>query len=531
MPSSPREGGLLDGMTAATSPSKPGAALLLARRSVRWLRSGLLGWWWWSTKAVVGSATSNGSLLPASSSAASSAGAAPSGNPSGRLRTLTGSAASPPSSSTGTTTRCGPTCRCPTAARRCLRNAFGWNGEYHLSTFYGFRLFFSGGHMAVATFFVISGYVLAAKPLALIQAGEQLRVADYLASALFRRWFRLFLPLIITTFAYMTTWHLFGYWNPACEPEATYGAEVWKWYVEFKNFSFVFKEGHPWMGYNAHLWSIPLEMRGSVIVYTAVLALSRATTRARLLCELGLAVYFLYIVDGYYGALFAMGMLQCDLDMLARNPAADYFPDLLRWLGQHKTALCYYLLLASMFLAGVPSHSPDLEKLRASPGWYWMSFLKPQAVYDPKWFYLLFAANFLVAATPPHRLAQALLRDALLPVPRPHLLLPLPRARAHPLHPRRPPLLRRRLVPAVAQGPRAPLGLDGFSSPCRGRGPSAWSCPSSFPHIILLPLTIWVAEIVTRTVDEPSVRFANWLYQKALGGPVAQKSEDVTRLA
>ena len=34
------------------------------------------------------------------------------------------------------------------------------------------------------------------------------------------------------------------------------------------------------------------------------------------------------------------------------------------------------------------------------------------------------------------------------------------------------------------------------------------------PNLILLPLTLWMAEIVTRLVDEPSVKFAQWFYSK-----------------
>ena len=40
--------------------------------------------------------------------------------------------------------------------------------------------------MAVACFFIISGYVLALKPLSLIHAGEHLKLLDNLASAFFR---------------------------------------------------------------------------------------------------------------------------------------------------------------------------------------------------------------------------------------------------------------------------------------------------------------------------------------------------------
>jgi peptidoglycan/LPS O-acetylase OafA/YrhL len=101
--------------------------------------------------------------------------------------------------------------------------------------FPGIRILFSGGHLAVAIFFVISGYVLSAGPLRSIHAKDTIKTADRIGSALFRRWLRLFIPVLATTFIWMTTWHLFGIRssNPiAAPPEKTYAAEIWKWYCD-----------------------------------------------------------------------------------------------------------------------------------------------------------------------------------------------------------------------------------------------------------------------------------------------------------
>jgi peptidoglycan/LPS O-acetylase OafA/YrhL len=109
--------------------------------------------------------------------------------------------------------------------------------------------------------FPVSGYVLSAKPLRLIYAGEFEKLGDNLASSLFRRWLRLYIPLIIVTFLYMTSWHAFGIWTIAPDHQSNYRDELWRWYMEFKNFSFVFKSGpHTWFSYGFHLWSIPVEV-------------------------------------------------------------------------------------------------------------------------------------------------------------------------------------------------------------------------------------------------------------------------------
>jgi peptidoglycan/LPS O-acetylase OafA/YrhL len=107
---------------------------------------------------------------------------------------------------------------------------------------------------------------------------------------------------------YMTSWHLFGIWTVSPEHKPTYREELWNWYKEFKSFSFVFRTGgEGWFTYNFPTWSIPVEFKGSVAVYTALMAFSRCTKNARLLGQLVLIVYFMYIADGWYAAMFIAG--------------------------------------------------------------------------------------------------------------------------------------------------------------------------------------------------------------------------------
>ncbi|KAK3687698.1 acyltransferase family-domain-containing protein [Podospora appendiculata] len=413
-----------------------------------------------------------------------------------------------------------------------FESSWGWGGHFRFATLPFIRQFFTGGHLAVAIFYVISGYVLSAKPLALIQAGDHVKLGDSLASSFFRRWFRLYLPLFGTTLLYVTSWHVFGYWNGACEAKATLGEELWNWYVELKNLSFLFNQGAIWPSFNTHLWSIPLEMRGSVVIFIACLALSRATTRARLLCQLALIYYFIYIVDAYYCALFIAGMLQCDLDLLAaaRGTRADngggYFPRFLRRLEPYKTFIFYHLFVIGLWLSGVPAWSSKVEDLRENPGWRWLSYLKPQAVLDFKWFFLFFAANMLVSSIPripwlkrffESRFCQFLGRVsyALYLVHGPILAS-----------------LGDRIYHAVGfirqvgdyQKELAPW-LNIF--PLSKAGPMGLEIAILVPQIILLPFTLWVADVVTRTMDEPAVRFAAWIYRRVLGAaPPKQEQEE-----
>ncbi|EXJ91013.1 hypothetical protein A1O1_04120 [Capronia coronata CBS 617.96] len=395
-------------------------------------------------------------------------------------------------------------------ADRILENAYGYDNQYYFACLPVVRMFFSGGHFAVTVFFVLSGYVLSCKPLTMIHAGEYMRLGDNLASALFRRWLRLHIPVICTTFCYMTSWHVFGYTADPL-PYSTYLEDLWNWYVEFKNFSFIFTTGgKPWFSYNFHVWSIPIEFKGSILIYTALLALSRCTRNARLWCELGLILYFMYIVDGWFCSVFMSGMLLGDLDLLA---ASDNLPHLFSNLARFKSFIFYTLFVVGLYLGGVPSFSADINYLRESPGWGLLSLLKPQAVYDYKWFYLFWAATFVVASIQhiprlkgffETRFNQYLGRIsfAFYLVHGPILCS-----------------LGDRIYAAAgwikeSQITTIPGWID--LVPLPKIGPFGLELSFLLPQLILLPVTLWVAEVATSLIDEPSVLFSQWLYLKTL---------------
>jgi peptidoglycan/LPS O-acetylase OafA/YrhL len=389
-----------------------------------------------------------------------------------------------------------------------LESSFGYDGLHYFAAFPGIRNFFHGGHFAVATFFVISGYVLSAKPLSLIHAGEQAKLADNVGSALFRRWLRLYIPLICTTFIYMTIVHAFGIWIDSRPAKANYLVAVWDWYCEVKNFSFIFHNGKVgWLSYNFHLWSIPVEFKGSIVIYTSLLAFSRCPRNARLWCEAALVFYFMYIVDGWYCAYFTVGMLLNDLEQLA---AKDELPEFFDRFRPHKKTIFYTFFALSMFLGGCPAHKAEVEELRKNPGWYLLSFLKPQAVFDAKWFFLFWAAVFLVSSIPHipwlKRFFESSFCQYLGRISFSLYLVHGPVLWT----------LGDRLYAAVGwpKDGRLTYLPHWFNTfPLPKSGPLGLEPAFLVPHLILLPVTFYLAEVVTRAFDEPSVRFPQWLYK------------------
>ncbi|KAN0090458.1 Acyltransferase 3 [Hyaloscypha variabilis] len=398
-------------------------------------------------------------------------------------------------------------------AADAMETSWGYQGQYYFAQLPGIRLFFTGGHIAVSCFFIISGHVLSAKPLALIHAREYLKLEDNLSGAMFRRWPRLFLPALFTTLIYATSWHIVAFSSAFPEHQATFAEEMVEWYNQFKSFSWVFKTDEKlWLRYNFHLWSIAVEMRGSVIIFTSLLAFSRCRKNARLLCEVGLIFYFLYIVDGMLYAMFCGGMLLCDLDNLARH---GELPAFFYSLEPYKKPIFWTLFFSGIYLGGVPSidFHISISLLEESPGWMWLAKLKPTSVSesDYKWFYLFWAAIFTVSSISRLPVLKAFFETRF------NQYLGRISFSLYLIHG---PILWTigdRLY--LAAGWAREINIEGVEDwigifPISKAGPLGLEIAFWVPHLIILPLTLWLAEVCTRVFDRPSIKFARWSYSK-----------------
>ncbi|KAH6964837.1 acyltransferase 3 [Fusarium venenatum] len=164
------------------------------------------------------------------------------------------------------------------------------------------RLIYAGP--TVPIFFIVSGFVLAYKPLKLIRNKEHNSLGLYTMSPVLRRPFRLFLPPLASTLVvvfavsaglYAAPYQDMSGWVPR-HPErlGSLWAQIWDW-MRFVTVDLT----HPWSWrsplseYDSHLWTIPIQFRASLIVYLTLLGLARARPLVRGTTLVVLCVYSL----------------------------------------------------------------------------------------------------------------------------------------------------------------------------------------------------------------------------------------------
>lgn len=255
----------------------------------------------------------------------------------------------------------------------CQEHNRGWG--YDDKSHYLFQLPFvhyfwvPGG--LVATFFVISGYVLSHKPLRLIYAGAKKEAvtgdadANFLVtmrSAIFRRGIRLYVPCILATFICfcMLRAGVFDYphrvfndgWTKGSEDTpfkfSTFSEQFFDWAKSMWEMTYLFKGGGSAPGYDPHLFTIPIEFQGSMLLFFVTVGVSKCRTGMRMASIAALIVYC-----GWFGQneilLFFLGMLICDVDLWLRETSTEGSDKIkrMRWFW----IACF---VPGLYLAGMP---------------------------------------------------------------------------------------------------------------------------------------------------------------------------------
>lgn len=212
--------------------------------------------------------------------------------------------------------------------------AVGWgfnNDNFHLYQLPVIHVLVSG-HIMVAIFFVISGYVLSYKPLRLIRSRSWEDTFVTVTSSTFRRGLRLYVPSIVGMLLVLIAVRLGTYnysqkvlfeghtirgtneQHPPIMVRSLY-KQLWDWYYTVARLLDPFDWALYYNNYNPHLWTIPVEFRSSLVLFLTILATSRVKTMVRI-SLVSTLVWFCMRYGRWDVVLFLSGMLMAESDLI-----------------------------------------------------------------------------------------------------------------------------------------------------------------------------------------------------------------------
>ena len=158
----------------------------------------------------------------------------------------------------------------------------------HLIQIAPFRVIFAGQAM-VDIFFIVSGYSISTGLIRLRNEGSLADFYRKLTSSVVRRMFRLCFPVFVLILISHTLYYIGAYMLKFSDGMGCPGAEPWGSPVPHVQcmarsmFSIVNLQSDQELTLNNHLWTIPVEVKGSFQVYLTLLGLSTVSETARFL--------------------------------------------------------------------------------------------------------------------------------------------------------------------------------------------------------------------------------------------------------
>jgi len=415
----------------------------------------------------------------------------------------------------------------------CFRLTKGYGYEYDdgdLNTFFlqlpFIRLFYSGPPM-VSIFFIISGYALSLKPLRLMRSHSWSDLTTTVTSSIFRRGMRLFIPCFISTFmvlllvqgGFYETNREFAadkHFFPAIEEHhtlqlETFSEQFWDWI--WRMFEFI----HVWtfdqfggsMGYDLHLWTIPLEFRASMVLFLLQMGLARVRTWIRWCCLVGFA-WFCMRNNRWEMILFVAGMMLAELDLIRtarRNtqreshshhshPASplptytDIFSEKAKQVtrnGAFRKYSWYVVAVCALYLMSTPDDAAD-----EAPGYMWLDSWIPEYFEHRNRFWqgvgsimFVLATNFSPALQKPFNTAFVQYFGRI----------------SYAIYLMHGPVIHTAGYTIL----RWSWNLTGSKTD------GQYAFGFLLAAVFVVPLTVWAADVFCRFIDEPVVRFAKWV--------------------
>ncbi|KAK8252748.1 acyltransferase [Phyllosticta capitalensis] len=410
------------------------------------------------------------------------------------------------------------------------------------------RLLYAGRAM-VTVFFVLSGYVLSRKPLMAIRSKQYDSMLQGLSSSVFRRGLRLFIPTVISTFmvfialrmdlfkkatriAYDGVTLSFVEHHPIWFPTLW---EQWWHYVNFVRNYIDFTRWEEWYNlYDPHVWTIPLEFRASMVLFLTLVCLARAKTFWRLSLIAALIV-FCNRWNRFEIVLFLSGTLIAEVDLITRAweaPAGTPPPALpsnsaeaesVTWFERWSRERVYMNMV--IFVAGLYALSFPDEFGAYTPGFMYLATWIPEnfrnsLVYYRFWHSIgAILAMYAINNTPVLRrpfqtpFAQYLGKISyafyLVHGPILHSLGYIVMRWLWGMAGR---YIEEEVIPPPDRPDETIKVTDSGEV-----GPHMFAFCLFLGWAIVLPISIWAADLFWRFIDVPCVKFARWVENKVTG--------------
>ncbi|KAK5047044.1 hypothetical protein LTR84_006986 [Exophiala bonariae] len=204
---------------------------------------------------------------------------------------------------------------------------------YHTTTWTGFHTFWHhqpfvsivfNGEGMVALFYVISGFVLSYSLLRSIRRQESAPTLQGLASSTFRRYLRLYGSTVLATFIALILVRLGWYGGDRGLHQPSLLDQIKDWSFETIFYCNPFADIRGWYYGGVHntkylptMWTIPVEFRGSVVVFSVCAAMCKLSTRSRMIV-CWMIIFSGYLWNALYVSQFLYGVFLADLS-LSRN--------------------------------------------------------------------------------------------------------------------------------------------------------------------------------------------------------------------
>ncbi|CAD0087591.1 unnamed protein product, partial [Aureobasidium vineae] len=363
------------------------------------------------------------------------------------------------------------------------------------------RIIYAGPTM-VSIFFVVSGYALSYKPVKLMRSKEWQSLSQSLASSIFRRAIRLFLPCIVSTFLIsLMIWS--GLYDWGADFAKARGHYNTRHDIDIPRFdslaaqlAFWARETstrliNPWsfsaksteVTIDGHLWTIPVDQAG--------LAHLRSKVRMVVLVFL---IIWVHQMGRWEMILFYGGFLCADLGFHRSSTSTPILPtdDSTKKHGirRFSPAIFVCIFILGMYLGCQPQKRAD-----KTPGWVTLASMIPDHVGNRKRYWPGWGAILLVWSTSCYKPLQRLFDNKL------SQYLGKISFSLYIVH---------GAVTHVIGYPLMNI-LDGVL----GRDDALNKAVSfSVGFAATLFFTVWLADLFTRAVDEPSIKFAKWVEEK-----------------